>query len=145
MYMRSSFLLFSLPVGYKMKSFLLFEFILDDKWKLKFIKSQSPFMLQGVNRSKSHQPLNVSIPLNISRVHPQLTGGHNIRHKIRFIYFKCLRESQEMQLLYNFFFRRSLRKNTLCSTQRTEINWFASRTSSRGRYWICYNIPVNVM
>lgn len=113
--------------------------------ELKFIKSQSPFMLWGVNCNKSHQPLNVSMPLNISCVHPQLTGDHNIQHKIRLICFRCLRESREVQLLYNFCFRRSLRKSTLSSIQRTEINWFASRTSSHGRYWICYNIPVNGM
>lgn len=102
-------------------------------------------MLWGVNCNKSHQPLNVSMPLNIGRVHPQLTRDHNIQHKIRFLCFRCLRESREMQLLYNFCFRRSLRKSTLSSIQRTEINWFASRTSSHGRYWICYNIPVNRM
>lgn len=35
----------------------------------------------------------------MSRVHPQLTGDHNIQRKIRFMWFKGVRESQEMQRL----------------------------------------------
>lgn len=39
--------------------------------------------------------------------------------------------------------RPSLQKNTLSSTQRTEINCYASRTSSHGRYWTCYDTLLN--
>lgn len=62
-------------------------------------------MLQGVNGSKSHQPLNVFRPLNISRIHPHLTGGHNIQHEIRFLCSKCLWESLGNAAFISFLFQ----------------------------------------
>lgn len=105
--------------------------------KLKFV-----LLLWSVNINKSHQPLSVSMP----RIHTQHNGGDNIQHKIRDICFKCLRKSWELfWFFFLIWFRRSLRKSTLSSTQRTETNCSASRTSSPGRYLICYNILLDVM